>query len=132
MTPRHTLAALTVMILWGVNFPIGKIGLEQLPPLTFMALRFSLVALLLVPFARRPAGRVREIAFLSFTLGLIHFSLMFTGMRFVDSAIAAVPLQIQLPFATFLGAVFFGHKLGWRRLTGLGTATTLGREPGTE
>src|SRR3546814_10659377 len=73
MTPLHTLAALTVIILWGVNSPIGKLGLEQLPPLTLLALRFSLVALLLVPFARRPAGRVSETAMLRFTLVLIHF-----------------------------------------------------------
>lgn len=124
MTPLEVLAALTVVLFWGVNFAISKIGLEQFPSMLMMALRFILVAALLAPFFRPPPDRFWAIARLSFTLGLVHFSLMFTGLRYVDAAIASVLIQVQVPFSALLAAVFFGDKLGWRR--GLGMAIAIG------
>ena len=43
-------AALAVVLIWALNFIVGKIGVMQLPPLLLMALRFALVAALLAPF----------------------------------------------------------------------------------
>jgi len=132
--PLHAAAALLVMVLWGVNFPIGKIGLQEMPPLTFMALRFGLVAVLLAPFVRPPTARMKEILLLSFTLGFLHFALMFTGLKHADSAVAAVTVQIQVPFATALGVLFFRESLGWRRMAGMALAMAgvafLAGEPG--
>lgn len=122
MRSPHAFAAVAVMLLWGVNFPVTKIGLQQLPPLTFMALRVALVAALLVPFVRVPAGRLKEIAVLSFTFGFLHFALMYSGLRYVDAAVASVAIQIQVPFAALLAALLFNDKLGWRRLLGMATA----------
>ncbi|MEO3434032.1 EamA family transporter [Inquilinus sp. CAU 1745] len=122
MTPTHALGAILVMVLWGLNFPVAKIGLEQFPPLAMMALRFTVVAALVVPFVKMPKGRIREIALLSFTLGFLHFSLMFNGLQYVDAAVAAVTIQIQVPFAAVLGMVLFGDTLGWRRWLGMGVA----------
>src|SRR5690606_15147355 len=72
MPSRHVVLALLVMVLWGFNFVAAKWGLEELPPLALTALRFLLVALLLVSFVPRPRGRMGEIAALSVTLGSLH------------------------------------------------------------
>src|SRR3546814_6804090 len=45
LSPLHMLLILGLMVLWGVNFAVAKVGLEQLPPMLFMALRFALVAI---------------------------------------------------------------------------------------
>lgn len=45
MTPRHTLLALLVVVIWGVNFVAIDLGLTDVPPLLFLAMRFVLVAL---------------------------------------------------------------------------------------
>lgn len=119
MTPRDAAIAVMVMLLWGLNFAIAKEGLDQLPPLTLMALRFTVVALLLVPFVRFPREYLKPLAALSVTLGLVHFSLMFTGLKYVDASVAAITIQIQVPFAALLAAVFFKDKLGWRRASGM-------------
>ena len=39
---------LLVQLLWGVNFAIAKFGLDSFSPIFFVALRFSLVAILLL------------------------------------------------------------------------------------
>lgn len=54
---EHPLAAhaalLAMSVIWGVNFAVSKVALEQLSPLAFNALRFPMAALLLVIVLRR-------------------------------------------------------------------------------
>lgn len=119
MKLRHAAIAVLVAVLWGFNFGVAKIGLEQLPPVFMMALRFALVALVLVPFAPLPRGRVRELFALSFSLGAIHFPLMFTGLKGIDAAAAAIAVQTQVPFSAVIAAIVFKDRLGWRRMLGM-------------
>lgn len=119
LSPLHMVAILGLMLLWGINFAIAKIGLEQLPPMLFMATRFALVALLLLPFAKRPTGQWRAILGIAFTLGLLHFSFMFHGLKTVDAGTASIAIQLQVPFASLLAAIVFKDKLGWRRGLGM-------------
>ena len=116
--PDIAIAVLT-MVLWGMNFGFAKWGLSELPPLLFMSMRFLVVALLLVPFVPMPRGKFRGIAALSVTLGLLHFSMMFTGLTVIDASTAAIAIQLQVPFAAILAAIFFRETLGWRRALGL-------------
>ena len=119
MRPLDLLVTVLVMLIWGLNFVVAKWGLAQLPPILLMALRFGLVAVLLLPFVRLPRDKLRAIAALSFTLGCAHFSLMFTGLRDVDAAAASIAIQLQVPFAALLAALLFKDKLGWRRTAGM-------------
>jgi O-acetylserine/cysteine efflux transporter len=110
---------LFVMLLWGMNFVVAKIGLLYMPPILFIALRFSVVAILLVPFVRIPRGRLLAIAGLSVVLGSLHFTLMFNAMRILDAGTASVVIQLQVPFAALLAALIFKDKLGWRSIAGM-------------
>ena len=119
MTLADGLLALLVAVLWGLNFAVTKTGLEHFPPLLMVTLRFALVALLLLPFLLRQRGRLKEIVLYSFTLGFLHFSLMFSGLARVDAAVAAIVIQIQVPFTALLSAVLYKDPPGWRRLLGM-------------
>lgn len=119
MTLADGLLALLVAVLWGLNFAVTKTGLEHFPPLLMVTLRFALVALLLLPFLLRQRGRLKEIVRYSFTLGFLHFSLMFSGLARVDAAVAAIVIQIQVPFTALLSAVLYKDPPGWRRLLGM-------------
>jgi O-acetylserine/cysteine efflux transporter len=119
MKPADFALVLFVMIIWGLNFVVAKWGLAQFPPIFMMGLRFAVVALLLVPFVKVPRSRLAGILLLSFTLGCVHFSLMFTGMRDLDAAAVAIAIQIQVPFAALIAAVFLNDRLGWRRTLGM-------------
>jgi O-acetylserine/cysteine efflux transporter len=114
--------ATLVMLIWGVNFAVAKTGLEELPPLLMMAVRFSLVAALLMPFVARRAMDMAKVIALSVTLGFLHFSLFFTGLAGVDAAAAAIVIQAQVPFAMILAAFFHADRPGWRRLLGMAVA----------
>ncbi|SMF70988.1 O-acetylserine/cysteine efflux transporter [Tistlia consotensis] len=118
--PLHLLVFVGIMMIWGFNFAMAKWGLMELPPLVLMTLRFGVVALILVPLVPRPSGRWREILLLSFLLGFLHFAMMFTGLKGIDASTAAIAIQLQVPFASLLAAVFLKDRIGWRR--GLGMA----------
>lgn len=120
--PFHILLFVIVMLIWGLNFVVAKIGLQQLPPLLFMALRFGLLGSLLAPFVKWPGARWPRIFLISVTLGFLHFSLMLTGLAAIDAATASITIQLQVPFAALLAAIFLNDKIGWRRAVGLATA----------
>lgn len=120
MLPVRDLAiVLAIMAIWGLNFPIAKTGFAELPPVLLTALRFGLVAVLLVPFVRLPRGHVRQLLWLSITLGGMHFSFMFLGLSRLDSATVAIASQLGVPFAALFAAIAFKDYLGWRRALGL-------------
>ena len=48
MSPRDVAIAVLVMLIWGVNMAVAKTGLSELPPILLMAMRFSLVAALVL------------------------------------------------------------------------------------
>ncbi|KAA0247176.1 MAG: hypothetical protein EDM72_03030 [Chlorobiota bacterium] len=56
MTKPHShlsaiLLALLVTFLWSTSFVIIKIGLVEIPPLTFAGLRYTIAFICLLPFA---------------------------------------------------------------------------------
>lgn len=122
MSGRDLGIVLLIVTLWGLNFPVAKLGFTELPPILLTALRFSLVALILVPFVPRPTGRYRQLLVLATVLGGVHFSLMFIGLSRLDSATVAIASQLTVPFAALLAAFVFKDYLGWRRTLGMAVA----------
>lgn len=136
MRPVDLLAAVAVNLAWGLNFTIAKLGVAELPPMLLIGLRYALTALLLLPWLRWPHGKFGQILGLSFVLGFVHFSLMITGLAGVDSSVAAIAVQAQVPFAAILAFVFFKDAIGWRRAGGIalalsGIALLAGQPSGT-
>ncbi len=117
--PLHLALFLFVIAIWAFNFVINKLALAELPPLLYIALRFIVVAVVLLPFVPPPRGRWRQVAVLSFTLGSLHFALIMSGLRLVPASTVALITQLQVPFAAILAAFAFGDRLGWRRLGGM-------------
>ncbi|MBI4967584.1 MAG: EamA family transporter [Rhodospirillales bacterium] len=122
MKPFDILTALLVMVIWGLNFVTAKLGVSELPPLLFSALRFALMAALLVPFYRPRWGQLPSLALLAFTLGVVHFGLFFIGIKGVDAATSAITVQLQVPFSALVAAWVFGDLLGWKRAGGMALA----------
>ncbi len=117
--PRDIAILVFVTLIWGMNFAVVKAGLQSFPPLLFVALRFALVALALLPFVKPPRGYWLPIFGVSLTLGFLHFALMFSALEYVDVSSAAIAIQLQVPFAAILAAILFKDSLGWRRALGM-------------
>jgi len=115
-------AALLAASCWGGNFSATKFILLDFPPLELLFLRFSIVSLLLAPFAlrKRPWPPMRDIAFISFTLLTLQFGCMFSAIHWgLSISSAVIASQMGVPFACVLSAVLHKDFLGPWRSAGL-------------
>ncbi|WP_366657110.1 EamA family transporter [Fodinicurvata sp. EGI_FJ10296] len=119
MKARDLLIVLLIMAVWGFNFAVSKVALEQIPPIFMIGLRFAVVAALLLPITRIPTEHMKDIFLLSVTLGSAHFALMFTGLSRVDASVAAITIQVQVPIAAALGALLYREPVTTARVVGM-------------
>jgi O-acetylserine/cysteine efflux transporter len=122
MNLRDLGLVLLIMVIWGLNYPVGKIGVGVVPPMMMIGLRFLLVAALLLPFVPAPWRHMRRIFYLSVVIGTLHFAPNFTGLKYVDSGVGAILNQLSVPFSAILAAIFFRDRIGWRRMLGMALA----------
>ncbi|MBW9336974.1 EamA family transporter, partial [Herbaspirillum sp. RU 5E] len=76
MAPAHLLLALAVVIVWGTNFVVIKLGLAEFPPLLFATLRFALSFLPWLLFVKRPPVAWRWLVGNGLFLGFGMFGLL--------------------------------------------------------
>jgi drug/metabolite transporter (DMT)-like permease len=113
------LGMLVVCLIWGLNFSITKLALEQIPPLPFTAIRFIAASLLLWLVlrvvegpARLPPGALRTLVLLGL-LGNTCYQLTFTvGLARTTATNSALILS-TLPTVVAL----FAGALGLERIT---------------
>ncbi|GII79370.1 membrane protein [Sphaerisporangium rufum] len=124
MRPRHFALAVTVAVIWGVNFAVIEIGLRHFPPLLFAALRFTLVALPAIFLVPRPAVPVRWIVAVGLFLGAGQFGLLFTAMHLgLPAGLASLVMQSQVIFTLGLAAAALGERPGGHRIAGVVVAS---------
>src|SRR5438046_3198191 len=81
MSAIQIVCAVAVPLLWGYQFVVIKVGVTEFPPLFFLALRFLAIALLLVPFVKKPTRQqFGPIAAISIFLGGLNFGLFYVGL----------------------------------------------------
>ena len=105
---------------FGAAFISAKIGVGEFPPLLFTAMRFFIIALLLIPFLKIHRGQMLNILLISFLGGGIHFSFFYLAL---DNSIyissVAIVLQLGVPFATILSVLLLNEVIRWRRVLGI-------------
>lgn len=120
MSIRDIFLAITIALVWGMNFTITKIGLGHFPPLMLMGIRFLLVALILMPFVKKPAISFKHLYLMSLVYGVGYHALVFSGLwQGVSVSVGIIAVQLQVPFTALLGTIFLRDHLGWRRLLGM-------------
>lgn len=110
------LMALTVALAWGFNFAASKYSLLHFPPFFVIFIRYVIVVVCLLPFARKIDLRPKQIFVLSLLMITLHFTLVFTGIWMgLDLGTTVVAIQLGAPFSCIMGAFFLKDYLGrWR------------------
>jgi len=113
---RDLALVLVIVAVWAVNFLTSAIGLREIPPLLFTALRFGLLLLpLLFLMKKPPAGQWPRLVAVSLCVGVVHFSLSFLALKLAgDLSSPAIVLQSYVPMTTLLAWWILGEKVGWR------------------
>ncbi|WP_028216071.1 EamA family transporter [Paraburkholderia oxyphila] len=120
MSPKDLLLALVVVLAWGVNFVVIKVGLHGVPPLLLGALRFLLAAFPAVLFVKRPKLPLRWLLAYGATISFGQFVFLFTAMYVgMPAGLASVVLQAQAFFTLVFAAVFLGERFRAQNVIGL-------------
>jgi O-acetylserine/cysteine efflux transporter len=123
MRPLDLLTAVFVAFVWGLNFAVIKLGLSELPPLLFSALRFTVAALPWVFLVGRPQAPWRIILGIGLFLGLLKFSALFIGMDLgMPAGLASLVLQAQAFFTVLFAAAWLKERPRPRHLIGMAVA----------
>jgi drug/metabolite transporter (DMT)-like permease len=113
---RVQLVLLLMVLIWGINFPVAKAALAELPPTVFNALRFPLAALTLYAAIRfrgtvpLPAPEDRRRVLLLGLLGNVFYQQFFIfGLNNTRAGTASV-LLAATPILTALFSAMAGHE----------------------
>lgn len=120
MSPKDLLLALIVIVAWGLNFVVIKVGLDGLPPMLLGALRFALVAFPAAFFIKRPKLPWRWLLAYGATISLGQFAFLFEAMaNGMPPGLASLVLQGQAFFTLFFAALFLKERLRPANVLGL-------------
>jgi len=102
---RDSLLAALVATIWGFNFVVIDWGMDGIPPLLFVAIRFTLVVFPAIFFIARPDAPWRVIAAVGVFMSLGQFGFLYVSMDAgMPPGLAALVLQAQVIFTVLIAA----------------------------
>lgn len=120
MARKDVLLAMLVVVAWGLNFVVIKVGLHSMPPLMLAGLRFVLVAFPALLFVARPKVPLHLLLGYGLTISFGQFAFLFCAIKFgMPAGLASLVLQAQAFFTIILGAGVFGERLQAKQLVGI-------------
>ena len=110
-------------IIWGAAFPIYKWSLEELPPFTFVFIRFFLGALIILPFVIKKLKIAREdyrnLIILSICSVTLQIPLLFLGLKLTPSINAPIIIAFGPIFLMMASVIFLKEKLKSKVVAGI-------------
>ncbi|WP_353510379.1 EamA family transporter [Intrasporangium sp.] len=120
MRPRHAALAVLVALIWGSNFVAIRVGLDDVPPLLFLAIRFVVVCIPAVFFIKRPALPWRDLLLIGAFVSLGQFALLYVGIHLgMPPGLSSLVLQAQVLFTVVIAAVWLRERPSRRQLLGV-------------
>jgi O-acetylserine/cysteine efflux transporter len=117
------LRALGVVVIWGLNFVVMKVGLQDVGPMLLGALRFALAALPFLLFMKFPNLPWRYVVGYGLAQGLGQFGFLFLGLKLgMTAGMASVVMQTQAFFTLLLAVPVLGERARGAQWLGLGVA----------
>ena len=122
LKPMDLLMAIIVPLIWGMGFVFAKAAISHFPPILLMAFRFLLAASVLVWLAPRPSGNHMRLFGIAVIAAAIQYSMTFTGLRDLSAGVAALVVQLEVPFLVLLGVLFLGERPQAKKWVGIALA----------
>ena len=139
----HALLALAIMLVWGTNFVVIRVALDEFPPLLMAALRFTCVFVPLIFFLPRPRSEVGSrngrdqgadggappfvswgnLAGYGLFVGVGQFGLIYVAMDGkISPGLASLVMQMQVFFTIALSFLRSGERLAPHQYMAFGLA----------
>ena len=131
LTRKDTVLLALLILSWGLNWPVMKLGVREFPPLTFRTLSMigglvviGLAARMQRESLRIPAGQAMTVVKLAVPNMLVWHALIILGVKLLSSGRAAILGYTMPVWAVLSGLAFFGDRISGRALLGVVLAMT--------
>ncbi|QBR91680.1 EamA family transporter [Nocardioides euryhalodurans] len=105
MNLRDSLLAVLVAVVWGLNFVVIDWGMQDVPPLLFVAVRFLVVVFPAVLLVRRPQVPLRTLLAVGGFMSLGQFGLLYASIAAgMPPGLASLVLQAQVVLTIVIAA----------------------------
>lgn len=128
---RTDLTMIAVVLIWGANFSVTKIALQQIPPLAFAGLRFAVASVLLWAVLRAvegprklPPGALRKLIWLGVVGNSVYQLCFLVGLSITTAANASLIIATTPALVAAVGAALGIEHL--RRVAAMGIALAIG------
>ncbi len=123
--PLVTIAYASMCMIWGSTWIMIKIGLQGAPPMTAVAVRFIIAALLtffILAVRKSPIPRSRDFLYLSLFISVFHlalpYALVYWGAQHIPSGLTAVLYSTMPICVAILARLVIGDPLTPRKIAG--------------
>ena len=119
MTKQDALILGAVMALWGLNFSVIKLGVNNINPLILTALRFTFAIFPLVFFVKKPDVKWRYLITYGLTFGVGVWGLATLSIDFgLSAGMASLLLNMSIVSSLFAGWLILGERITYLKLAG--------------
>lgn len=121
----HLLLALAIVAIWGTNFVVIKVALDQLPPLLFATLRFTFAVVPAIFIVPKPRAGWAALAAYGVLIGAGQFGLLYIAMDgHISPGLASLVVQSQVFFTIALAMRLGGERVRPFQIASLFLATS--------
>lgn len=124
--PFPYIALLIAHLIWGVNFVVAKITLEEFPPMSLAFLRFSLASLFLAPFFFAQSKKIKikkedlpKLIAQGILIVTLNITFFFEGIKRTTATDASVLILTVPILSVLLGWWFLKEKIYLVNLLGI-------------
>ena len=113
LSGRDLIAALAIVVIWGVNFIAMKFALLDLTPFQMGAARYLFAALPLLLLVKPPRLHWKWVVLYGLFQGVGQFGFLFSALKVgMTAALASVLMQTQVFFTALFGFVLLKERAG--------------------
>ncbi|MRS02923.1 hypothetical protein EG832_06825 [bacterium] len=126
---KAILLALLVTFIWSTSWVLIKIGLRELPAITFAGMRYTLAFVCLLPFLLRKKewGQLKLLTRREWiklvVLGIVYYALaqgaQFLGLAYLSSITVSLIINLSSLFVAIFGIVLLKERPTWLQWSGV-------------
>jgi O-acetylserine/cysteine efflux transporter len=120
MKRRDIILALLLIVIWGGNFTVIKLGVSGVPSMLLIALRYMLTAFPAVFFIKKPNISLKHFLLYSLNVGVLQFACLFYSMQIgMPASLSSIITQLQAFISPLLACYVLKEKIKTKQITGI-------------
>ena len=105
-----------VVFIWGINPATSKLGLEQIPPFTYLTIRYLIISFLVLPFADKPTKHeLWQLFIVALTSNVINNILSYIAYSELSPSASSLLLQTEGPISVLMACIWAKERITLRQ-----------------